>query len=123
MLTKDVREQKTLGRQVKNFDAKTWNQNGLGIVYDGNKAKFEQNSEYLKLLLDTKGKTIVEASPNDKVQGIGLTSDNQDAMNPLKWKGTNWLGIVLTELRQDFMGNNFKNGYWEKDNYLKYSEK
>lgn len=122
MMTKDVREQKSLGRKVKNFDLKIWNQNALDIVYKGNKAKFEQNSEYLNLLLSTKGKTIAEASPHDNVWGIGLTSDNEDSENVLKWKGTNWLGIVLTELRQNIMENTFENGYWEKEDYEKHNE-
>jgi ribA/ribD-fused uncharacterized protein len=122
MSTKNVREQKSLGREVKNFDLEIWNQNALDIVYRGNKAKFEQNAEYLNLLLSTKGKTIVEASPYDKVWGIGMTSENNDSENVLKWKGTNWLGIVLTELRQDIMGNTFENGYWEKADYEKYTE-
>ncbi len=122
MNTKNVREQKYLGREVKNFDLEIWNQNALDIVYKGNKAKFEQNPECLNLLLSTKGKTIVEASPYDNVWGIGLPSDNEDSQNPLKWKGTNWLGIVLTELRQDIMNNRFENGYWEREDYEKHSE-
>ncbi|EGV43319.1 NADAR family protein [Bizionia argentinensis JUB59] len=121
MMTKNVREQKSLGREVQNFDLKIWNQNALDIVYKGNRAKFEQNSEYLNLLLSTKGKTIAEASPYDAVWGIGLTSDNKDSGNSLKWKGTNWLGIVLTELRQDIMNNRFENGYWEREDYEKHN--
>lgn len=120
--SKNVREQKSLGRKVKNFDLETWNKNALDIVYRGNKAKFEQNTEYLELLLLTKGTTIVEASPTDNVWGIGLTADNIDANDILKWKGTNWLGIVLTELRQDFLRNDFTNGYWERDDYINNKE-
>lgn len=122
MISKNVREQKSLGRRVKNFDLETWNKNVLDIVYRGNKAKFEQNTEYLNLLLSTKGTTIVEASPTDNVWGIGLTADDNDANDILKWKGTNWLGIVLTELRQDFLRNDFKNGYLERDDYIKNKE-
>ncbi|MFD0991640.1 NADAR family protein [Tenacibaculum geojense] len=123
MSTSNVREQKKLGRQVKGFDIEIWNRNALDIVYKGNKAKFEQNSEHLKLLISTKGKTIVEASPYDKIWGIGLDSDNEDSYNPLKWKGTNWLGIVLTELRQNLMKNNFANGYWQQEDYTTNKQK
>ena len=122
MASKNVREQKSLGREVKNFDLEIWTENAIDIVYKGNKAKFEQNKDYLELLLSTKGKTLVEASPTDKVWGIGLTADDTDANNILKWKGTNWLGIVLTELRQELLENNYKNGYWERDDYIKNKE-
>ncbi|MFL1897263.1 NADAR family protein [Aquimarina sp. 2-A2] len=122
MASKNVREQKKLGREVKNFDLEIWNENAIDIVYKGNKAKFEQNADYLKLLLSTKGKTLVEAIPTDKTWGIGLTADDIDAKNILKWKGTNWLGIALTELRQEFLENNYKNGYWEREDYIKNKE-
>ena len=122
MASNNVREQKSLGREVKNFDLEIWTRNAIDIVYKGNKAKFEQNIDYLELLLSTKGKTLVEASPTDKVWGIGLTADDTDANNILKWKGTNWLGIVLTELRQEFLENNYRNGYWERDDYIKNKE-
>lgn len=118
MLSKNVREQKSLGREVKNFDSRVWYENALSIVYKGNKAKFEQNPKYLELLLSTKGKTLVEASPTDKVWGIGMTQDDKDVKNIFKWRGTNWLGIVLTELREEFLSNRFKNGYWNHNDYI-----
>lgn len=123
MSTKNVREQKALGREVKNFDINLWNENAMEIVFKGNKAKFEQNSEYLDLLLSTKGKTIVEASPTDKVWGIGLTEADEKSKNIMHWQGTNWLGIVLTELRQELLDNRFENGYWEIEDYIKFNKK
>lgn len=109
--SKNVREQKQLGRQVKGFDKEIWDLNAPSIVYIGNKEKFIQNSEFLKILLSTKGKTIVEASPDDSIWGIGMTENHEDAKSILTWKGTNWLGIVLTELREELIGNEFDNGY------------
>jgi ribA/ribD-fused uncharacterized protein len=111
LATKNVREQKNLGRQVKNFDKRIWDFNAPIIVYNGNKAKFTQNQEFLELLMSTKGKTIVEASPDDKIWGIGLSKDQDQANSIFTWEGTNWLGIVLTELREELFGNNFENGY------------
>jgi ribA/ribD-fused uncharacterized protein len=109
--TKNVREQKQLGRQVANFDKEIWDLNAPTIVYRGNKEKFKQNKEFLDLLLSTKGKTIVEASPDDNIWGIGLTEKQEEAKSIFTWKGTNWLGIVLTELREELLGNQFENGY------------
>lgn len=117
--TKNVREQKALGRQVANFDLNIWVQKSMEIVYKGNKAKFKQNKEYLELLISTNGKTIVEASPTDSIWGIGLLESDEKSKNIMKWKGTNFLGIVLTELREELNGNGNedKNGYWNLKDY------
>jgi ribA/ribD-fused uncharacterized protein len=109
--TNDVREQKHLGRQVIGFDKKIWDLNAPSIVYKGNREKFKQNEGFLKLLLSTKGQTIVEASPDDTIWGIGLTKGQEEAKSIFTWKGTNWLGIVLTELREELLSNNIENGY------------
>ena len=101
--TKSQSKQKALGRKVRNFDSKVWNDNCKEIVYQGNKAKFLQNENIFKHLMKTKGKTLVEASPVDKIWGIGLTEDHPHAQNRAKWRGKNWLGEVLTKLREDLI--------------------
>ena len=99
--TNDVRKQKELGRQIKNFDESIWNDNKIKIVYIGNNLKFNQN-EYLKQeLLKTEGKYIVEASPVDTIWGIGISPDNPERFNKSEWKGQNLLGKILTQLRED----------------------
>ena len=93
------KEQKALGREVRGFDEAIWNSVCRGIVYTGNLAKFQQNPELTAKLLDTGDRTIVEASPVDRIWGIGLAADNSDALDPAKWRGTNWLGIALMQVR------------------------
>jgi len=115
--TNNVREQKHLGRLVKGFDNEIWQLNAPTIVYNGNKEKFIQNKEFLNLLLSTKGQTIVEASPDDNIWGIGLAKDQEESKSIFTWKGTNWLGIVLTELREELLGNKFDNGYLTLDEF------
>lgn len=97
------REQKALGRKVANFDDKKWRAERLRIVKDGNRAKFTQNAELLALLLETKGTTLVEASPYDRIWGIGLAAQDPRAQDPKQWKGQNLLGLVLTELRDELL--------------------
>lgn len=99
--TKEPRIQKELGRRVKNFDLDVWNKNAKTIVYKGNYAKFSQNAHLKKLLLSTKDKILVEASPYDTIWGVGMSEDNPDIYDPKKWKGTNWLGEVLMQVRED----------------------
>lgn len=69
------------------------------IVWRGNQAKFTQNPELLQLLLDTRGTTLAEASPTDCIWGIGLAEDDPAAHHRDAWRGQNWLGEVLTALR------------------------
>jgi ribA/ribD-fused uncharacterized protein len=101
--TADPREQKALGRQVRNFDPEVWGHEAKNVVYKANYAKFTQNDNLKKFLLKTEGTTLVEASPTDIIWGIGLPEDHPDRFNRTKWRGTNWLGEVLTQLREDLL--------------------
>ena len=100
---KHPREQKQLGREVQHFDKKQWQQHAKDIVYQGNQAKFTQNPDLLEMLLATAGTTLVEASPTDTIWGVGLDEDNPLIRNRNTWKGTNWLGEVLTSLRDHLL--------------------
>ena len=90
---------KKLGRDVKDFDEEIWFQHRFDIVVRGNAAKFGQNDALKSFLLNTKGCMLVEASPFDRVWGIGLAGDDPNAENPEKWKGLNLLGFALMEVR------------------------
>ena len=80
--TSDPRTCKALGRKVKNFDKAVWNEKKEDIVRDGNFEKFMQNDALRNFLLSTGDKVLVEASPTDRVWGIGLGKNNPDALDP-----------------------------------------
>lgn len=101
--TDDPWEQKALGRTVSDFDPDQWNEVARDIVFAGNVAKFTQNNQLKEVLLKTKGTTLVEASPYDKIWGIGLKQNDPRALNRETWRGSNWLGEVLTEVRELFL--------------------
>jgi ribA/ribD-fused uncharacterized protein len=101
--SRSPRDQKALGRKVRNFDEGAWNEVCRGIVYSGNLAKFTQNTELFTELLATDPKTIVEASPHDHIWGIGLDQDDPRAQDPQQWQGTNWLGIALMQVRRTLL--------------------
>lgn len=90
---------KKLGKEVSNFVQKVWDKHKYSIVYTGCYAKFSQNSELKKEMLSTGNKTFVEASPYDRIWGIGLGENHPNADNPSKWRGENLLGKALTEVR------------------------
>ena len=96
---------KALGRQVTGFSAPAWAAVARDIVFRGSMAKFSQNPDLLDRLRQSAGTTLVEASPDDAVWGIGLARDDPRAARRDTWLGTNWLGAVLTEVRVVLCGN------------------
>ena len=96
----DPRLQKEIGRNIKNFNKDEWEKVAKEIVFKGNYAKFTQNMKLGMKLRETVGTTLVEASPYDKIWGIGLNSFDPLAQSRETWRGTNWLGETLTKLRE-----------------------
>lgn len=99
MKTSLPKEQKRLGRKVKNFHEKMWNDIARDIVYQGNFLKFRQNKNLQKLLLATAGTELVEASPYDKIWSCGLRESVAKTTAKENWPGKNWLGQILDEVR------------------------
>lgn len=96
---KSPAEAKVLGRHVRDFDDTVWNAKRFDIVVKGNLEKFTQNKDLKEFLLNTKDRILVEASPVDRIWGIGLTAGSDKAENPNRWEGLNLLGFVLMEVR------------------------
>ena len=96
----DPRKQKALGRQVRNFDHDRWTAACRDVVHRGNLAKFGHDAELRGRLLATGDRRLVEASPVDRIWGIGLAADDPRAADPSQWRGTNWLGEALDRVRQ-----------------------
>ena len=89
-----------LGRQVRNFDQATWEAHRYAIVVTGNTHKFGQHAGPRAFLLGTGTRVLVEASPLDRVWGIGLAGDDPRAEDPTRWRGLNLLGFALMEVRE-----------------------
>ena len=71
----------------------------LDIVIRGNVAKFSQNEVLRTKLLETGDRRMVEASPLDKIWGIGLAANDPLAYAPENWRGLNLLGAALETVR------------------------
>lgn len=108
LMEKSPKKQKALGKTVKNFIDTKWNEHKDSIVYEGSLHKFSQNKGILKLLLSTGNRTLVEASPLDKIWGIGLGEDDPRALDPNQWLGENRLGFALMKARDKLQETNPK---------------
>lgn len=75
-----------------------WQQNRYGIVLEGNYLKFSQDEELNQKLLATGNRELVEASPRDRIWGVGFAA-RYASDNRREW-GLNLLGKVLTETRE-----------------------
>ena len=90
---------KRLGRGVRGFDEQRWNQERFAIVTQANVEKFGQNPPLRGFLLDTGDRVLVEASPMDRIWGIGMAESDPRVLFPRQWDGLNLLGFALMEAR------------------------
>lgn len=102
MMTDYPKVAKSLGREVKNFNDFTWNNNKEVIYFDVIKAKFtdERNKDIKQKLIDTGESILVECSPYDRIWGIGYTKESSEFICKEfdKW-GQNLLGKILMRVR------------------------
>jgi len=85
---------------VRGFDEQCWAGRRFDLVVTGNLAKFSQHPERRDFLVATGSQVLVEASPRDRIWGIGLAADHQFCASPEHWPGLNLLGFALMEVRQ-----------------------
>ena len=100
LATDDVAYIKELGRKVSGFDNHVWNGMRQIIVYEGLVAKFTQNPELKRALLDTGNAVLAEAAVNDKIWGIGLSMSDPKRLDPNEWKGQNLMGYATMLVRE-----------------------
>jgi len=93
-------EAKKLGRKVRHFDHEAWTAACFDIVVAGNVAKFSADARLRDYLVGTGERVLVEASPRDRIWGIGMGKNNPAASNPREWRGKNLLGFALMKARR-----------------------
>lgn len=93
---------KKLGRSVTNFKESTWNAIKYLVVVKGTRDKFNHHPAMKEFLMATGDAVLVEASPYDKVWGIGMREEDEGVDNPRNWKGANLLGYALMKVRDEF---------------------
>jgi ribA/ribD-fused uncharacterized protein len=95
---------KAAGRLVRGFDEATWERERFGIVVRGNVHKFSTDPALTSFLLGTGDRVLVEASPLDRIWGIGLAAEDPRASRPTDWRGQNLLGFALMTARDILRG-------------------
>ena len=103
--SKSPGEVKVLGRQVENFDYDVWEKQRWEIVVRANYLKFQQNPNLYQYLIATRKRVLVEASPQDRIWGIGLAAKDKLIYHPSYWRGLNLLGFALMEVRQQLIND------------------
>jgi len=93
---------KMIGRGVKNYDDAKWNLVRRSFMFDVNLEKYKQDAKLQKKLLDSQFDNLefVEASPTDRIWGIGRAQSDPKAEDKANWKGQNLLGQVITQVRE-----------------------
>jgi ribA/ribD-fused uncharacterized protein len=98
------RQAKLLGRRGRGFDEQTWVQHRWSIVTQAGVAKFGQRPELRDFLVGTGERILVEASPTDRIWGIGLAATDERTADPAQWQGLNLLGFALMAAREQLRG-------------------
>lgn len=100
---KAPKEHKVLGRAVRGFVDAIWNEKCEHYVYVGSLAKFQQNPILADFLLETHGTELVEASPYDRIWGVGLSASDPRINDKKLWRGENKLGNVQMQVRNEIL--------------------
>ena len=99
---------KALGRQIKNFSDSVWDKHKMEVVERASFLKFTQNPDLLRQMINDKDKILVEASPVDKIWGIGLHYNDDKVLDESKWNGQNLLGKCIMKARNEIINKEIK---------------
>ena len=96
------KEAKDLGREVKNFSETEWEKVREKAMFTAILRRASYDKSYKDRVLNPAWENLefVEASPYDKIWGIGLPEDDPSANDRSSWPGLNLLGKCITELRR-----------------------
>ena len=99
LATEDTKAQQAIGRSAKGYVGSVWAGMRQLIAVRGLLAKFSQNEDLRKMLLDTGDAWLVECAHSDTVWACGIRLNEDERFDSGKWRGQNILGFALMEVR------------------------
>lgn len=109
------REAKKIGRRVKCFVPSVWESVNDQIVEDTSYLKAKQHSAMMNEFIFDCDRELVEASPYDKIWGIGLPAYDPRCTDRTKWEGQNKLGRALMRARDRIFKEDQYSGKWLRE--------
>lgn len=100
LLTDDPSEQQKLGKLCTSYINGIWAGARQAIAMRGLLAKFSQNPDLKKQLLDTRDAYLVECARSDKIWACGVRLNEPERFDASKWQGQNILGFALMVVRE-----------------------
>lgn len=98
--TSDPSAAKALGRNVRPFDKKLWDDACVPVVTAGSIAKFTASDRMRDELLRTGDRVLVEGSPRNRIWGVGISWRDDAILDSRNWRGRNLLGECLMAARK-----------------------
>ena len=90
--------QKFLGSKVK--DTPAWTKMRIAVMTEINQAKFSQNEDLKKFLLETAPTYLAEDNAADSFWGIKMSRNDPDSMKRFLYKANN-MGVLLMKIRDN----------------------
>lgn len=89
-----------LGKQVKNYNEATWRILRRKMAFLGNLQKANENPHVKEYLLNTGNNILVEASPYNRIWGVGIAVDDPRIYDVDLWEGSNLQGESWMAVRK-----------------------
>ena len=101
---------KALGRGVQGFDEQLWQSRVCATTISIVRARAVALPELANRIKEGAGQYFSEASPTDRLHGVGLAADNPAVMEPRRWRGANVLGWAYMTCAAELAGDARRSG-------------
>ena len=94
--TDSPKEAKLLGRKIKGYKEDVWEAYRMNAMYDALVSRVKCDEKFRNFLIEHSNSIFVEASPYDKIWGVGLAEEDPRILDDSNWVGRNLLGQTMS---------------------------